>query len=362
MIDETLCLGSNREHSRLTICAYFKKDKPDNARFLAEHYGENGAGFYLNGKKYALWYNAEGIRIAEGESARRSSAALISWEQAAARIRELLDLGRYMPQSELDQVDHHEVNVLADRLLLMFRDIEDEDKRFFPSLRAVYDKPKGFPEASEEIAGLLSREDGLQAILSEYEAFSAAYQENPDIMRFRFYRPLALQAQLSDLQREPLYFTAAEGYDPQRRLYISTDEIDNLLRGGKRGTDYRLAVYSFYRNHADRKEREDFLKHYHGEYSGYSGGNDDVTYQLSKGVSFSHGSIAAPCAKVNEMAAVERHVSAMVAQGGSSPMRIAPLCRSMRSTSLPGISALSLRTCPRSSPTPIRLASIIGTR
>ena len=316
VIDEALCIGSNHKHSRLIICAYFKKDKPDNARFLAEHYGENGAGFYLNGKKYALWYNAEGIRIAEGESARRSSAALIPWEQAAARIRELLDLGRYMPQSELDQVDRYEVNALADRLLLMFRDIEDEDKRFFPSLRAVYDKPGGFPEAAEEIAGLLSREDGLQAILSEYEAFAAAYQENPVILRFRFYRPLALQAQLADLQREPLHFTAAEGYDPQRRLYISTDEIDNLLRGGKRSVDYRLAVYSFYRNHTDRKEREDFLKHYHGEYSGYGGGNDDVTYQLSKGVSFSHGSIAAPYAKVElKWSAVEKHVSAMIAQG-----------------------------------------------
>ena len=315
VIDEALCIGSNRKHSRLIICAYFKKDKPDNALFLAEHYGENGAGFYLNGKKYALWYNAEGIRIAEGESVRRSSATLIPWEQAAARIRELLDLGRYMPQSELDQVDRYEVNALADRLLLMFRDIEDEDKRFFPSLRAVYDKLKGFPEAAEEIAGLLSREDGLQAILSEYEAFSAAYQENPDIMRFRFYRPLVLQTQLADLQREPLHFTAAEGYDPQRRLYISTDEIDNLLRGGKRSVDYRLAVYSFYRNHTDRKEREDFLKHYHGEYSGYGGGNDDVTYQLSKGVSFSHGSIAAPYAKVElKWSAVEKHVSAMIAQ------------------------------------------------
>ena len=316
VIDEALCIGSNRKHSRLIICAYFKKDKPDNARFLAEHYGENGAGFYLNGKKYSLWYNAEGIRIAEGESARRSSAALIPWEQAAARIRELLDLGRYMPQSELDQVDRYEVNVLADRLLLMFRDIEDEDKRFFPSLRAIYDKPGGFPEAAEEIAGLLSREDGLQAILSEYETFAAAYQENPAILRFRFYRPLALQAQLADLQREPLHFTAAEGYDPQRRLYISTDEIDNLLRGGKRSVDYRLAVYFFYRNHTDRKEREDFLKHYHGEYSGYSGENDDVTYQLSKGVSFSHGSIAAPYAKVElKWSAVEKHVSAMIAQG-----------------------------------------------
>ena len=316
VIDEALCLGANDQNSRLTICAYFKKDKPDNARFLAEHYGENGAGFYLNGKKYALWYNAEGIRIAEGESTQRASATLLSWEQAAARIRELLDLGRYMPRSELDRVDSYETHELADRLLLMFRDIEDEEKRFFPSLRAVYDKPSGFPEAAEEIAGLLSREDGLQTILSEYEAFAAAYRENPDILRFRFYRPLALQVQLADLQREPLYFTAAEGYDPQRRFFISGDEIDHLLRGGKRGTDYRLAVYSFYRNHADRKEREDFLKDYHGEYRGYSGGNDDVTYQKGKGVHFSHGSITEPYAKVElKWSAVEKRVSAMIAQG-----------------------------------------------
>lgn len=311
VIDEALCIGSNHENSRLTICAYFKKDKPDNARFLAEHYGENGAGFCLDGRKYAVWYNAEGIRIAQG-----SSATLISWEQAAARIRELLELGRYMPQSELDQVDHYEIHDLADRLLLMFRDIEDEEKRFFPSLRAIYDKPGGFPEAVEEIAGLLGREDSLQAILSEYEAFAAAYQDNPDILRFRFYRPLVLQAQLTDLQREPLHFTAAESYDPQRRLYISMDEIDRLLRGGKRSTDYRLAVYSFYRNHTDRREREDFLKNYHGEYSGYHGGNDNVTYQPGKGVHFSHGSITEPYAKVElKWNAVEKRVSAMIAQG-----------------------------------------------
>ena len=316
VIDEALCIGANDQNSRLIICAYFKKDKPDNARFLAEHYGENGAGFYLDGRQYAIWYNAEGIRIAQGESTRRSSATLIPWEQAAARIRELLDLGRYMPQSELDRVDHYEINVLADRLLMMFRDIEDEDKQFFPSLRAAYDKPKGFPEAVEEIAGLLSREDGLQTIISEYKTFAAAYQENPDIMRSRFYRPQKLLEQLSDLQREPLHFTAAEGYDPQRRFFISGDEIDNLLRGGKRSTDYRLAVYSFYRNHTERKEREKFLKHYHGEYSGYSGGNDDVTYQLSRGVSFSHGDLTRPYAKVElKWNAVEKRVSAMIAQG-----------------------------------------------
>lgn len=61
VIDEALCIGANDRNSRLIICAYFLKDKPltENARFLMEHYGENGAGFYLNDRPYAIWYNKQ---------------------------------------------------------------------------------------------------------------------------------------------------------------------------------------------------------------------------------------------------------------------------------------------------------------
>ncbi len=318
VIDEALCIGANDQNSRLIICAYFKKDKPDNARFLAEHYGENGAGFYLDGRQYAIWYNAEGIRIAQGESAQRSSATLIPWEQAAARIRELLDLGRYMPQSELDRVDEYERQQRAAQLWYLRQDFAEgtADAGYLPTVNAIYGKNHGFPEESAAISDLLGHPEGLQNLRDELEQFVQAYRENRELLRFHFHRPQKLLEQLSDLQREPLHFTAAEGYAPQRRFFISGDEIDNLLRGGKRSTDYRLAVYSFYRNHTERKERENFLKHYHGEYSGHSGGNDDVTYLLSKGVSFSHGSITAPYAKVElKWNAVEKRVSAMIAQG-----------------------------------------------
>lgn len=318
VIDEALCVGANDQNSRLIICAYFKKDKPDNARFLAEHYGENGAGFYLDGRQYAIWYNAEGIRIAQGESAQRSSATLIPWEQAAARIQELLDLGRYMPQSELDRVDGYERQQRAAQLWYLRQDFAEgtADAGYLLAVNAIYGKNHGFPEESAAISDLLGHPEGLQNLRDELEQFVQAYRENRELLRFHFHRPQKLLEQLSDLQREPLHFTAAEGYAPQRRFFISGDEIDNLLRGGKRSTDYRLAVYSFYRNHTERKERETFLKHYHGEYSGHSGGNDDVTYQLSKGVSFSHGDLTRPYAKVElKWNAVEKRVSAMIAQG-----------------------------------------------
>ena len=320
VIDEAMCIGANDQNSRLIICAYFKKDKPleDNARFLMEHYEENGAGFYLDSRKYSIWYNAEGIHVAEGETAQRTAATLIPWEQAAKRIRELLDLGRYMPQSELDRVDGYERQQRAAQLWYLRQDFAEgtADAGFLPTINAISNTHRGFPEESAAISDLLGHPEGLQNLRDELEQFVQAYAENRELLRFHFHRPQKLLEQLADLQREPLHFTAAEGYDPQRRFFISGDEIDNLLRGGKGGTDYRLAVYSFYRNHSDRKEREDFLKHYHGEYSGHSSGNDDVTYQLSKGVHFSHGSLSEPYAKVElKWNAVEKRVSAMIAQG-----------------------------------------------
>ena len=223
-----------------------------------------------------------------------------------------------MPQSELDRVDGYERQQRAAQLWYLRQDFAEgtADAGYLPTVNDIYGKNHGFPEESAAISDLLGHPEGLQNLRDELEQFVQAYRENRELLRFHFHRPQKLLEQLSDLQREPLHFTAAEGYAPQRRFFISGDEIDNLLRGGKRSTDYRLAVYSFYRNHTERKERENFLKHYHGEYTGHSGGNDDVTYQLSKGVSFSHGSITAPYAKVElKWNAVEKRVSAMIAQG-----------------------------------------------
>ena len=313
IIDEALCIGSNEEHSRLMICAYFMKDKPlqDNARFLMEHYGENGAGFYFGDRQYSVWYNAEGFRVSSGESVQRSATAL-SWEDAAKRIRELLDLGRYMPQSEIDRAPEFEKAQLADDLLYMYRDIDGDGKEaYFLSMKPAYDLHGGFPDMSAAVKKLLEQPDTLQALVDDCRAFIDAYEKDHSILRFR-YRPKELLQRLTDLQREPLTFTAADGFAPQRRFFISGDELDQVLRGS---TDYRLAVYSFYRNNPDRKEREKFLKNYHGEYSGYHGGNDNRTY-TSKGLLFSHGSITEPYAKVElSWNKVEKRISELIASG-----------------------------------------------
>ena len=300
IIDEALCVGANDEHSRLIICAYFMKDKPDNAAFLQKHYGENGAGFYFGGEKVSLWYDAEGMRIARGSTAQRSNATLISWEEAAKRIRELLELGRYMPQSELDEVDHYERMRLADSIAYTSRDMTTEARNagFLPLAMLAQSVKGGYPETQKQIYELLCAPDTLQKCVDEWTAFNAALDAGQDLLRFRFYRPKEILQRLRDLQREPLHFTVADGFAPDRQFFISADEIDKVLRGWDGSTDYRLGVYAFYATHKDKTERAKYLKDYHGEYSGQSGGNDNLTHTRGKGIEFSHGSITAPYAKV----------------------------------------------------------------
>lgn len=316
VVDEALCMGANDAHSRMVICAYFQKDKPDNATFLRDHYGENGAGFFLNGRQYAIWYNAEGFRISAGDSTRNGVSMLLTWEDAAKRIRELLELGRYLPREELEQAADFERKTLAQGLWYLRQDFSEAAREagYLPTVNGVYGGQGGFPAQSESIELLLQQPDSLQSIIDEMAQFMEAYREEPSLLRFRYHQPSELLQSLSDLQREPLSFPAGEDRAPINAA-ISMDEMDKLLRGAERGRDYRLGVYSFLIQHRDAKEREQYMKRLHGEYSGYSGGNDNIEY-TTKGLMFSHGSITQPYAKVqwNWAKAVKR-IDLLIRQG-----------------------------------------------
>ena len=299
VIDEALCIGYNDRDSRLIICAYFMKDKPleDNAAFLQSKYRTNGAGFFINDREYAIWYDPEGIRVASGRSAQKRHATLVTWEQAAKRIRELLDLGRYMPQSELDRVQDFERKVLADDVLYTRREFSEKALEFnhVPLTTSIYETVCSFPDQSVEMQKAMTDPDKLWKLAYEWSLFAASYKGDRTLLRSHWKNPQSIYERLYDLQKEPLAFTAAEGFDPQRKFYISDDELDWVVQAGP--VDYRLDVYAYFANHSDTKEREKYLSHYHGEYSGTSGGNNDLNYTYKR-LYFSHGSIVEPYAKV----------------------------------------------------------------
>ena len=317
IIDEALCMGFNDRDSRKIICAYFMKDKPDNASFLQKSYGTNGAGLIIQGQEYAVWYDPEGIRVSTGRTVQKLYTTIVTWEQAAKRIRELLDMGRYMPQAELDQVPDFERRRLAQALAFAVRECSAQVKEagYLPLTMDAYSSKGGFPEIEAQMQRLLESPDTLNRLVEEWTVFASAHANDRSLMVSRLYDPAKLLQKLEDLKRTPLIFTAAQSFNPLRRYFISDDEINQALRGHERAFRTRLDVFSFFSQNTDTKAREQFLKRQHGEYSGYHGGNDNKTY-TSAGFSFSHGDLTTPYAQLNmKWPAVTKWVSNMISSG-----------------------------------------------
>ncbi|MBO5047916.1 MAG: DNA methylase, partial [Clostridia bacterium] len=301
IIDETLCIGANERKSLLDICARFMKDKSveENAEWLKEHYGTSGTGFFFEGRRIAVWYDENGIRIGEGDTAQRSTATVVTWEQAAKRIRELLDLGRYMPQKLIDQAADHENMHIAEYLIFAVRDFSEEadNAGYVPIIQQVIAEYHIFPDMPNKLIEYFKDPPMLQKLVDEWAEFTEAHKANPRLMRFKHHNPAKILGWLQDLQREPVIFRAAEGFDPKRERFITKDEIDRLLRGSEQRSDYRLGVYSFFRTHKDTKEREKYLREKFGTGGGTYDGNAYTNHD-GKGYSFSRGDIMSPFAKI----------------------------------------------------------------
>ena len=164
IIDEAICLGTHNKESKLKITAYLRKDKPidDNAAFIKNEYKEFASGFVFEGDKISVLADDEGLRIDMGDTARFHSATAISWNDVAKRTRELLDLGRYMPQYQLDKVDVFERTKIAERLAFMTRDIREEYiGTYMTFVRDILDNYRVFPDIDNALAERLNMKTGI---------------------------------------------------------------------------------------------------------------------------------------------------------------------------------------------------------
>ena len=303
IIDEALCCGFNDKNSRVQIAMHFRRDRgvEYNARMLKFLYGTNGAGFVFNGEKVSFWYNENGISIAKGTSAKTSTATHLTWEQAAVRIRELLDVGRYMPQYELDKVDDYELNKVADRLTEFIRDLSDDypnKDNCLQSIQKEIDGVFGYPDMVEKIINMLKDDEKRAQIFKEYGKLMDDYNTGMKIIRFNYaaqYSIPYIAEIIEGMKREPIRFKAESGYLPDREMFISQDEIDKIIINGKSNHAYRLETYTYFVNHPDKADRIKYVGK--DNQSGYLGGNDSVN-KTTKGIEFSHGSVMEPYAKV----------------------------------------------------------------
>ena len=105
VIDLALCTGGNEPNSAERIAVFYMRERPEqeNISFLRREFGRaNGRGIEYEGRKYAVWFLEDGIHLAQGDSIRTGySKTVVTWEQASARILELLEAGTYLSASEL---------------------------------------------------------------------------------------------------------------------------------------------------------------------------------------------------------------------------------------------------------------------
>lgn len=303
IIDEALCCGFNDKNSRVQIAMHFRRDRgvEYNARMLKFLYGTNGAGFVFNGENVSFWYDENGISIAKGTSAKTSTATHLTWKQAAVRIRELLDVGRYMPQYELDKVDDYELNKVADRLTEFIRDLSDDypnKDNCLQSIQKEIDGVFGYHDMVEKITDMLKDDEKRAQIFKEYGRLMDDYNAGMKIIRFNYaaqYSIPYIAEIIEGMKREPILFKAESGYLPEREMFISQDEIDKIIINGKNNHAYRLETYTYFVNHPDKADRIKYVSR--DNQSGYLGGNDSVN-KTTKGIEFSHGSVMEPYAKV----------------------------------------------------------------
>lgn len=276
VIDLALCTGGNEPNSAERIAVFYMRERPEqeNISFLRREFGRaNGRGIEYEGRKYAVWFLEDGIHLAQGDSIRTGySKTVVTWEQASARILELLEAGTYLSASELAKAPNKVLHEAMDALLMTARDLNEEGRAqgLFPQTLAIHDQRKGYPELDKDMVAFAKTEGGLQTLAQEYHAFLDAYTQERDIMRWRLsaYNTHRIGIILDGLPYEERHFDAQPSFLRQCKMFITQDEIDRFFLSSS--ADNRLAVYSHFCYPHTPEEHQKFIKSSFGEYSGGS--------------------------------------------------------------------------------------------
>ena len=276
VIDLALCTGGNEPNSAERIAVFYVRERPEseNISFLRREFGRaNGRGIEYEGRKYAVWFLEDGIHLAQGDSVRTGySKTMVTWEQASARILELLETGTYLSASELAQAPDKVLHEAMDALLMTARDLNEEGRTqgLFPQTLAIHDQHKGYPELDEDMVAFAKTDGGLQMLAQEYHAFLDAYAQDRDIMRWRLsaYNTHRIGVVLDGLPYPERHFNAQPDFLRQCKMFITQDEIDGFFLCDH--LDSRLAVYSHFCYPHTPEEHQKFIKGSFGEYSGGS--------------------------------------------------------------------------------------------
>ena len=234
-IDQLLRVGRNTEDARTKLTLEFMKQKPlsELTTFVKQTY-HDGYGLQTENGRVSSWAADDGLHIMRGTSARYArNAQSLSWEDAAARIGELLEQGRFATNVELVEAPGYERRQVAQSLWYLCGDMSDtaRDGGWLPIIRENWQG--GFPEATERLRKLLEDPKGRQTIMDELTLFAQTWREDASLMRFRLYRPDVMLERVAELSIARREYPGGMTELPAHKSFITKDEIDaNLSRGG----------------------------------------------------------------------------------------------------------------------------------
>ncbi|MSC86271.1 DEAD/DEAH box helicase [Eubacterium sp. am_0171] len=265
-VDHILRMEGNADHARMMIATEFSKGKSSEemAEFLKNTF-HGGNGIVTDNGRYSVWYAEDGIHIATGDASRYLFyAKVVSWQEAAERIGQLLEHGEYATNVELAEAPGHERMELAKSLWYLRGDLSEEaSKQGYLSCLDEY-RNGGFPDATARLSEALKDAAFYQTLKDEFTAFSAAYSQDKSLMRFRFHNQQKIWTQLSELPLERREYHSDMAEIPSVGRFITEDEISASLTRGSGIDGGKGRIYAYFTEKHSSKEQVDFLKKEYG--------------------------------------------------------------------------------------------------
>lgn len=262
-IDTILINGGNHDGGRLPIIAEFSKGK--NNEELGEYLKDTfrgGNGFYIDEREVSSWYSDKGIHLAYGTSAREDDTQILSWNDAASRINELLNSGGFATNVEISEAFDYERDRISESIWYLYHDLSEEGKAhgYFDFI----ERGGGFPKETKRLSEALKNPEYLRETIKEYSRFLAGYKENRDILRFRYHKVDSLYQRLQELELPRKEYSTNLTELPKVKPFITDDEVLSTLSRGSGIDKGKERITKFFKENHTLQEKANFLKYEYG--------------------------------------------------------------------------------------------------
>ena len=265
-IDHILRMEGNADYARMKIATEFSKSKSveEIAAFLQSSF-HGGNGVVTENGRYSAWYAEDGIHIANGDAARYlTSAKVVSWQEAAERIGQLLEQGEYAANVELAEAPGHERTELAQSIWYLRQDLS-EKARAQGYISCLSDmRGGGFPEETARLAEQLRDPAFREVLMDDLAQLRSDCREDRSLLRFHHHKPDKIEQGLRELSLPRREYRTEMAEIPAVQRFITEDEIAATLTRGSNIEGSKGRIYAYFKEKHSPREQADFLKDEYG--------------------------------------------------------------------------------------------------